>query len=40
MNMKKNALQWMLMAALTLSLSMSFTACSDDDDKKDEQPIL
>lgn len=30
---KKNMFNWMLMAAVVLGLGMSFTACSDDDDK-------
>ena len=36
--MNKNVFKWMLMATVVLCLTMSITACSDDDEKeKDEQ---
>ena len=35
--MKKNLLNWMLLAALMLGFSTGVTSCSDDDDKNNEQ---
>ena len=35
--MNKKTLNWMLMAAVVLGLSMNFTACSSDDDDEDNK---